>query len=144
MKIRGQDAVPWTSKTENLGQLTDLIAMHISMGYEKRQEILECLDLERRYELVSSVLMEEVNISRIREAYRNKVKEEVDKNQKEYFLREQMKVIRNELGDEGGPEDYAENTVPSWKNCSAAMKCERPLGKRSVVCRIFLSIHPNM
>ena len=82
--------------------------MHINMGYEKRQEILECLDLERRYELVSAVLMEEVNISRIREAYRNKVKEEVDKNQKEYFLREQMKVIRNELGDEGDLEDYAE------------------------------------
>ena len=104
----GRSALDKIRKTENLSKLTDLIAMHINMGYEKRQEILECLDLERRYELVSSVLMEEVNISRIREAYRNKVKEEVDKNQKEYFLREQMKVIRNELGDEGDAEDYAE------------------------------------
>ena len=104
----GWSALDKIRKTENLSKLTDLIAMHINMGYEKRQEILECLDLERRYELVSSVLMEEVNISRIREAYRNKVKEEVDKNQKEYFLREQMKVIRNELGDEGDAEDYAE------------------------------------
>lgn len=104
----GRSALDKIRKTENLSKLTDLVAMHINMGYEKRQEILECLDLERRYELVSSVLMEEVNISRIREAYRNKVKEEVDKNQKEYFLREQMKVIRNELGDEGDAEDYAE------------------------------------
>ncbi len=104
----GRSALDKIRKTENLSKLTDLIAMHINMGYEKRQEILECLDLERRYELVSSALMEEVNISRIREAYRNKVKEEVDKNQKEYFLREQMKVIRNELGDEGDAEDYAE------------------------------------
>lgn len=104
----GRSALDKIRKTENLGKLADLIAMHITMGYDKRQEILECLDLERRYELVSSVLMEEVNISRIREAYRNKVKEEVDKNQKEYFLREQMKVIRNELGDEGEAEDYAQ------------------------------------
>lgn len=104
----GRSALDKIQKSENLSKLTDLIAMHINMGYEKRQEILECLDLERRYELVSSVLMEEVNITRIREAYRNKVKEEVDKNQKEYFLREQMKVIRNELGDGGDSEDYAE------------------------------------
>ena len=49
-----------------------------------------------------------MNLSRIREGYRRKVKEEVDKNQKEYFLREQMKVIRNELGDGASAEEYQE------------------------------------
>lgn len=91
---------------KDLGKLLDLIAMHVNMGYLKRQAILECLDLQQRYEMVSGVLMQEVNISRIREGYRRKVKEEVDKNQKEYFLREQMKVIRTELGDDS--EDYRE------------------------------------
>lgn len=91
---------------KELGDLLDLIAMHVNMGYLKRQEVLECLDLRQRYEMVSSVLLQEVNISRIREGYRRKVKEEVDKNQKEYFLREQMKVIRTELGDDS--EDYRE------------------------------------
>ena len=91
---------------KELGDLLDLIAMHVNMGYLKRQAILECLDLQQRYEMVSGVLMQEVNISRIREGYRRKVKEEVDKNQKEYFLREQMKVIRTELGDDS--EDYRE------------------------------------
>lgn len=104
----GRSALDKIRSMENIGELTDLVAMHINMSYMKRQEILECLDLEKRYELVSSVLMQEVNISRIREAYRGKVKEEVDKNQKEYFLREQMKVIRNELGDGSGPEEYQE------------------------------------
>lgn len=104
----GRSALDRIRNMRDLGDLTDLVAMHINMGYQKRQEILECLDLERRYELVAAVLMQEVNISRIREAYRNKVKEEVDKNQKEYFLREQMKVIRSELGDGTGPEEYQE------------------------------------
>lgn len=125
----GRSAMDKIRKTENLGQLIDLIAMHISMGYEKRQEILECLDLERRYELVSSVLMEEVNISRIREAYRNKVKEEVDKNQKEYFLREQMKVIRSELGDEGGPEDYAEKYSSELEKLQCSDEVRESIGE---------------
>lgn len=103
----GRSALEKIDKTDDLGKLTDLVAMHTNMSYDKRQEVLECLDPERRYEIVAAVLLEEVNIFRIREAYRNKVKEEVDKNQKEYFLREQMRVIRQELG-EGGDSDYAE------------------------------------
>ncbi len=103
-----RSAVDRIRKMDDLDKLIDLVAMHVNMGYEKRQEVLECLDLERRYEIVAGALMEEVNIFRIREAYRNKVKEEVDKNQKEYFLREQMKVIREELGDGESTEDYVE------------------------------------
>lgn len=52
---------------KDLGKLTDLIAMHINMGFDKRQEILECLDLELRYEMVAGILTNEVNLSRIRE-----------------------------------------------------------------------------
>ena len=102
----GRSALEQIRKTEDLGRLTDLIAIHMNMDYRKRQEILECLDLEQRYEIVTQFLLEEINIARIRESYRNKVKEEVDKNQKEYFLREQMKVIRSELGSEEGPEKW--------------------------------------
>lgn len=101
-----RSALDQIRKTEDLGRLVDLIAMQINMDYEKRQEILECLDLEQRYEMVAHILMEEINIERIRESYHSKVKEEVDKNQKEYFLREQMKVIRDELGTEEGAEKW--------------------------------------
>lgn len=116
----GRSALDKIQSTTDLGSLIDLVAMHINMGYQKRQEILECLDLERRYELVSAVLLEEVNISRIREAYRSKVKEEVDKNQKEYFLREQMKVIRNELG---GGESPAEEYQEKYKQQLEQLQC---------------------
>lgn len=119
-KIRaGRSALEKINKLDDLGSLADLIAMHVTMGYEKRQEILECLDEERRYEIVSAVLMEDVDLFRIREAYRRKVKEEVDKNQKEYFLREQMKVIRQELGDGISGDDYVEK----YRDKLAKLKC---------------------
>ncbi len=111
---------------KDLGKMLDLIAMHINMGYQKRQEVLECLDLTQRYELVSGVLLQEVNISRIREGYRRKVKEEVDKNQKEYFLREQMKVIRNELGDGASAEDYQEK----YKKQLEQLQCSEEVYER--------------
>lgn len=115
----GRSALEKINRMDDLGGLADLIAMHVSMGFEKRQEILECLDVERRYEIVSAVLMENVDLFRIREAYRRKVKEEVDKNQKEYFLREQMKVIRQELGDGMSGDDYVEK----YRDKLAKLKC---------------------
>ncbi len=86
-------------ETESLSNLIDVITMQVGISFSKRQEILECLNLTKRYELLNEYLIEEVNIFRIREEYKNKVQEEVSKNQKEYFLREQMRVIRSELGD---------------------------------------------
>ena len=102
----GRSALQKIQKTEDLERLIDLVAMHMNMDYQKRQEILECVDLEQRYEIVAHTLLEEINIARIRESYRSKVKEEVAKNQKEYFLREQMKVIRNELDGEDGADKW--------------------------------------
>ena len=86
-------------ETESLSTLIDVIAMQIALPFSKRQEILNCLNLTSRYELLNEYLIEEVNIFKIREEYKNKVQEEVSKNQKEYFLREQMRVIKSELGD---------------------------------------------
>lgn len=122
----GRSAYGQIRKTEDLSRLTDLVAMHMNMSYEKRQQVLECLDLKRRYEIVSSALMEEINISRIRETYRSKVKDEVDKNQKEYFLREQMKVIRNELdGGEG-----AEKFIEKYREQLDELQCKEEIRDR--------------
>ncbi len=86
-------------ETESLSTLIDVISMQIPFTFSKRQDILNCLNLTERYEMLNDYLTEEVNIFKIREEYKNKVQEEVSKNQKEYFLREQMRVIKNELGD---------------------------------------------
>lgn len=100
----GKGAYDKIQREDSLGPLLDLIAMHIPMDLEKRQEILECFHVADRFYLVSEYLSEEIDILRLREDYRIKVKTEVDKNQKEYFLREQMKVIKDELGEGGS--DY--------------------------------------
>lgn len=71
----GQSGVVQIEKTDNLEKLVDLIAMHITMSSEKRQEVLECQDLEKRYEIVGRFLMNEITIGRLREQYHEKVKE---------------------------------------------------------------------
>lgn len=95
----GKSAYEKIQKENDLDVLLDLIAMHIPMDIEKRQEVLECFNVEDRFYLISEYLSTEIDILRIRADYKTKVKSEVDKNQKEYFLREQMKVIRDELGE---------------------------------------------
>lgn len=98
----GRSAYEKIQKENDLDILLDLIAMHIPMDLEKRQQVLECFDVENRFYLVSEYLAREIDILKIRADYKTKVKSEVDKNQKEYFLREQMKVIRDELGEGAG------------------------------------------
>ncbi len=95
----GRSAYEKIKKESELGKVLDLMAMHISMSLEKRQQILECFDLQERFALVSQILADEIEIYRIRNDFRSKVKSEVDKNQRDYILREQMKVIKDELGD---------------------------------------------
>lgn len=102
----GRGALDKIQRETSLGTLLDLIAMHIPMDLEKRQDILECFDVAQRFYLVSEYLSDELDILKLRADYRSKVKTEVDKNQKEYFLREQMKVIRDELGE--GASNYEE------------------------------------
>ncbi len=96
----GRSAYDRIQKEKELGALLDLAAMHIPTTLERRQELLECFDVRKRFHQVLAYLAEEIDILKIRAEYTNKVKAETDKNQKEYFLREQMKVIRDELGEE--------------------------------------------
>ena len=128
---------------KDLGKLTDLIAMHINKGFDKRQEILECLDLELRNEMVAGILTNEVNLSRIREGYRRKVKEEVDKNQKEYFLREQMKVIRNELGDGASAEEYQEKYKEQLEQLSCSEEVYQKIAEE-IITKEYDYINPSI
>ncbi|MBO4396158.1 MAG: LON peptidase substrate-binding domain-containing protein, partial [Eubacterium sp.] len=81
-----RSAVDKIRETDDLSTLIDVMTMQVGLSFCKRQDILNCLDVASRYELLNSYLIEEVNIFRIREEYRSKVQEEVSKNQKEYFL----------------------------------------------------------
>ncbi len=72
----------------------------LPIGYEKKQDYLEAERLSEKYVKAYKYVSEEISILSIREDFQKKIKEKVDTNQKEYILREQMKVIREELGEE--------------------------------------------
>ena len=85
---------------KNLPKIMDLIANNLPFYYEQKQEILEAVSLTERYEVLMALLLKEIEITAIKNEFQAKVKKRVDKNQKEYILREQMKLIREELGDD--------------------------------------------
>ena len=84
----------------DLKRLVNEVAANISLKYKDQQELLEELDFWSRYEKLSLKLVNEMQILEIKEELQRKVKSQVDKHQKEYLLREQLKVIREELGED--------------------------------------------
>lgn len=85
---------------EDLRELVDLVAANVPFSWEDAQELLEEKDLISRYELLIYKLVKEIQILNVKEEIQIKVKERVDKNQREYILREELKLIREELGDD--------------------------------------------
>lgn len=85
---------------EDVRRVIDQIVVNLPMKYEDKQKILEAVNLEERYEVLGGILCNEIDIMQIRTDLNSKVKERVDKNQRDYILREQLKVIREELGDQ--------------------------------------------
>ena len=107
----GKSVLEKVEREKDLGHLLDLITTHLTVPIEIGRALLECFSVSERYNLVTKLLREEIQISKIQKDYRKKVKEEVEQNQKEYFLREQMKVIHDELGesdDSGDVDKYKE------------------------------------
>lgn len=87
-------------ESQDVEQMVDQISINIPLAYEQRQKLLETIDLSERYELLGIILSNEIQILEIRAELQAKVKERVDKNQKEYVLREQLRVIKEELGED--------------------------------------------
>ena len=95
----------------DLSELLDQIAIQLPWDYTVRQNVLECTLLSVRYETVLQTLLTEMEVYRIKKDFQEKVKADTDKNQKEYILREQMKIIRQELGEDtslSDADDYQE------------------------------------
>lgn len=84
----------------DMGDIINRIAMNIPIAFDKKQEILEAISTTSRYETLTRILTHEANISGIHTKLAQDIKEKVDKNQKEYILREQMAYIKKELSKE--------------------------------------------
>ena len=87
------------SKIENPGNLADLIASTINISVAEKQEILEKIDLKERLKKVTILLNREVETLELSSKIQSHVKEGIDKTQREYYLREQLKAIQKELGE---------------------------------------------
>ena len=92
----------------DLKYLTDVIAANMPFSFEDAQELLEETNVMRRYELLLYKIVNEIQAQKVKEEIQSKVKERVDKNQREYILREELKVIREELGDDNTMSDADE------------------------------------
>ena len=84
--------------TEEPGRLGDLVAQHLQLRVEERQRVLETLPRER-LEMLSGILTKEINILELERKIQNRVRKQMEKSQREYFLKEQMKAIQQELGE---------------------------------------------
>lgn len=100
-----KNAVQRYQSMEDLGSLLDQITMNLPVEFEKKQQVLEAFGLKERFETVCTILVNEIQIARIRNNLAQKLKGKVEKNQKEYLLREQLHYIREELGEENSFSD---------------------------------------
>lgn len=96
----GRTMVRRLEEINELGSLLDQIAENLPVDYQSKQKVLEALDMGERYQVLHEMLQKEVDVAKIRSELAGKVKDRVDKNQKEYILREQMRYIQEELGGE--------------------------------------------
>lgn len=95
-----KDTIKQIGDIIDLKSLVDYIISNIPLFYEQKQRLLEACDLLTRYDLLTGMIINESQIIKIKTDLQVKVKERIDKNQKEYILREQMKLIREELGED--------------------------------------------
>ena len=103
-----KEVLPGLMVVNDLGELLDQIAVQLSWDYRVRQQVLESALLEDRYALVINQLMTEIEVTKVKRELQSHVKERIDKNQKDYILREQLKVIREELGEDNPLSDSDE------------------------------------
>lgn len=123
-----KEAVAEILEIKSLKKLVDEIAANTPFYYVDQQEILGKVDFWERYETLAFKLVNEVQIMDIKDELQQKVKERVDKHQKEYILREQLKLIREELGDDSTLSD-AKEFEKAAKNLKAPKEVKEKLKK---------------
>ena len=123
-----KESVAGLLEIKGLKKLVDEIAANIPLDYTDQQELLSETDFWKRYEKLAFRLVNEVQIMDIKEEIQRKVKERVDKHQREYILREQLKLIREELGEESTISD-AEEFESALKKLKAPKEVKEKLQK---------------
>jgi len=101
-KIQSPERLAAVFSTNNMGGFADAVASNINCGYDLKQQLLETIDVYDRIQKLLVILKNESEIANTRKKIDAEVKKRIDENQREYYLREEMKVIEKELGDKDG------------------------------------------
>ncbi len=116
----GKEMLRQLLEIRDFEKLTMAACVHLPLRYEQRQALLEAEDMVERYERLCTMLVQEMEVIQIQSDIQQKVRERVDKNQREYVLREQMKLIREELGEDTLLEDADNYIKKTGRLCASA------------------------
>ena len=121
----GKELQRQLSEITDLEKLMNQLANSLPVHFEEKQKILDAVSMTERYEVLMALLLKEIEITAIKNDFQAKVKAHVDKNQKEYLLREQMKVIREELG-----EDNTESDADHFMDALGKIKADKEVKEK--------------
>ncbi len=119
------DIILSVTTIEEPGRLADIIAGQLTLKTEEKQELISAIDVKERLEKLYAILLTEVEILEVEKDINDKVKNQINKSQKEYYLREQIKAIRDELGEEEVQEDEVEEMRKRLKKLRLGKKIEK-------------------
>ena len=121
------------NEIDDLAKLSDTIASHLSIKLSDKQEILEAIDLTERFEKIMNFIQAELDVMQVEKKIRGRVKNQMEKTQREYYLNEQMKAIQKELGEgDDGKDDiqeYEEKIENTKLSKEAKEKCYSEIKK---------------
>lgn len=101
------DLITLVDNIDDAENLTDLIAAQLTLKIAQKQDLLNELDIEKRVEILTKIILEEINYIQLNQKINSRIKNQIDKNQREYYLNEQLKAIQKELGeDENSQNEY--------------------------------------
>ena len=115
-KVLSPDILMVLEDIQDPGRLADLVASNLNLHVGEAQMILEVLDPIERLHKINDILSRELEILAMQQKIKHVAKDEINKSQKEYFLREQIKAIKSELGDEGGAAAPVEDEFQEFRN----------------------------
>ncbi len=141
---------------DDAGRLADTIAAHLPLKIEQKQQVLELIELKRRLERLLSLLESEIDILQVEKRIRGRVKRQMEKSQREYYLNEQVKAIQKELGDGDESADIAElekrikaARMPKEANAKARAELKKltlmsPMSAEATVVRNYIETLVNL
>lgn len=114
-------------KYDDIEKLIDFVTNNLPVSYAQKQKVLGTEDICDRYEVIVAILLKQINVAQIKNDFQQKVKKKIDKHQREYLLREQMSVIREELGENADSE--ADDFLKKTESLNASEEVRQKLKK---------------